>query len=110
MIDEAAWDQTVEVALNTKNAEGTTVITKEPDAEAYTNEIVDAALAELGDVDTTGCRLHAPRGDPQRGRRLGDLGADRWCRWLRDGSSRGQQHEQEHRGGDLADERDRRLR
>ncbi len=53
-MDEELWAQTVEVALNTKNAEGTTVITAEPDAEAYTNEIVDAALEELGDVDTTG--------------------------------------------------------
>jgi NitT/TauT family transport system substrate-binding protein len=53
-IDEELWAQTVEVALNTKNAEGSTVITAEPDAEAYTNEIVDAALAELGDLDATG--------------------------------------------------------
>ena len=42
------------MALNTKNAEGTTVITKEPDAEAYTNDIVDAALEELADEDTNG--------------------------------------------------------
>ena len=53
-IDQAAWDQTVKVALNTKNAEGTTVITKEPDAEAYTNEIADAARAELADEDVNG--------------------------------------------------------
>ena len=42
------------MALNTKNAEGSTVITEEPDADAYTNEIVDAALAELSGEDTTG--------------------------------------------------------
>jgi NitT/TauT family transport system substrate-binding protein len=53
-INEDLWAQTVEVALNTKNAEGSTVITTEPDAEAYTNEIVDAALEQLGDADTVG--------------------------------------------------------
>jgi NitT/TauT family transport system substrate-binding protein len=53
-VDEAAWAQTVKVALNTKNAEGTTVITKEPDAEAYTNEIADAARAALTDEDVNG--------------------------------------------------------
>ena len=53
-IDQALWDQTVQVALNAKNAEGSTVITKEPDADAYSNEIVDAALAELSGEDTTG--------------------------------------------------------
>ena len=54
VIDQAAWDQTVDVALNTKNAEGSTVITEEPDAEAYTNEYVEKALAELPDLDTKG--------------------------------------------------------
>jgi NitT/TauT family transport system substrate-binding protein len=53
-INEDLWAQTVEVALNTKNAEGSTVITTEPDAEAYTNEIVDAALEQLSDADTVG--------------------------------------------------------
>ena len=42
------------MALNTKNAEGTTVITKEPDKDAYTNEIADAARDQLKDEDTTG--------------------------------------------------------
>ena len=54
LIDQAAWDQTVKVALNTKNAEGSTVITKDPDAEAYTNDIAKAALAQLASEDTTG--------------------------------------------------------
>jgi NitT/TauT family transport system substrate-binding protein len=53
-IDQAAWDQTVQVALNAKNAEGSTVITKEPDADAWTNEIADAARDQLSDQDTTG--------------------------------------------------------
>ena len=54
MIDKADWDRTVQVALDTKNAEGSTVITKAPDADAYTNDITEAALKELADQDTTG--------------------------------------------------------
>ncbi len=38
MIDQAAWDQTAKVALETKNAEGATIITKAPDAAAFTND------------------------------------------------------------------------
>jgi len=53
-IDQKAWDQTVDVALNAKNAEGSTVITKQPDKDAFTNEIADAARAQLKDEDTTG--------------------------------------------------------
>jgi len=56
MIDEAAWKQTVDVALTTKNDQGASVITKEPDVEAHTNEYVTKALAELTaeGVDVTG--------------------------------------------------------
>ncbi len=56
VVDEAAWAQTVEVALSAKNLEGATVITEEPPAEAYTTEHVEQALAELAEegVDTTG--------------------------------------------------------
>jgi NitT/TauT family transport system substrate-binding protein len=56
VIDEAAWDQTVQIALETRNAEGSTVITAEPEGLAFTNDIVEAALAELEEegVDTTG--------------------------------------------------------
>lgn len=55
-IDEAAWNRTVEIAQSTKNLEGSTVLTKAPDAEAYTNDIVaeaQALLQTLG-VDVTG--------------------------------------------------------
>ena len=38
MIDQAAWDQTSKVAMETKNAEGATIITKAPDAAAFTND------------------------------------------------------------------------
>ncbi len=56
MIDDAAWDRTVTLSLEAKNLEGGTVLTAAPDAEAYTNDIVTAALALLADmgVDTTG--------------------------------------------------------
>jgi NitT/TauT family transport system substrate-binding protein len=56
MIDSAAWDRTVALSLEAKNLEGGTVLTKAPDAEAHTNDIVIAALALLADmgVDTTG--------------------------------------------------------
>ena len=56
MIDQAAWDRTATLAQETKNLEGSTVLTAAPSADAYTNDIVTAALAlltELG-VDTTG--------------------------------------------------------
>ena len=56
IIDEAAWAQTVDIALNTKNETGATIISEEPPATAYTNEYVEQALAELEDegVDTIG--------------------------------------------------------
>jgi NitT/TauT family transport system substrate-binding protein len=54
VIDSKAWAQTVDVALNAKNLEGSTVITTEPDKDAYTNEYIKKALAELGDLDTKG--------------------------------------------------------
>jgi NitT/TauT family transport system substrate-binding protein len=55
-IDQAAWDRTAEIAQNTANLEGTTVLTAPPDAEAFTNDIVTEALANLEEigVDTTG--------------------------------------------------------
>ena len=55
-IDQAAWDRTAEIAQNTSNLEGATVLTAPPDAEAFTNDIVTEALANLDElgVDTTG--------------------------------------------------------
>jgi NitT/TauT family transport system substrate-binding protein len=54
-IDEAAWDRTAQIALETPNLEGATVITAPPDADAFTNDIATEAignLEELGvDVD-----------------------------------------------------------
>jgi NitT/TauT family transport system substrate-binding protein len=56
MIDEAAWAQTVEVARTAVNADGQTVLTRDPDAEAHTNTYVQRALDQLrGEgVDVTG--------------------------------------------------------
>jgi len=55
-IDQAAWDRTVEVSLNTPNLDGDTVLTAEPDAEAFTNLIVEAAweFSASMDFDLTG--------------------------------------------------------
>ena len=47
-IDEDAWNRTVDIASTTKNIEGATVLTKAPDAEAHTNEIVENAYDLLG--------------------------------------------------------------
>ncbi|PWJ52881.1 NitT/TauT family transport system substrate-binding protein [Quadrisphaera granulorum] len=54
--DKTLWDQTVQVALQTKNADGATVITKEPDSDAYSDTYVTAALKALTDegVDVVG--------------------------------------------------------
>ena len=49
-IDTAAWDRTAKIAQETKNLEGSTVITKAPDATAYTNDIVTAAQKLLTDA------------------------------------------------------------
>ncbi|GGG00604.1 nitrate ABC transporter substrate-binding protein [Rhodococcoides trifolii] len=56
MIDESKWNQTVEIAKSARNAEGSTVLTQDPDAEAYTNEYVTQALDMLktDGVDVTG--------------------------------------------------------
>ena len=56
LIDQAAWNKTVEIALKTKNAEGKTVLTKQPEGQAYTNDYVQKAVDKLSSqgVDVTG--------------------------------------------------------
>jgi len=56
LIDTAAWTKTVDIALKTKNAEGKTVLTKQPEGLAYTNDYVQKALDKLTsqNVDVTG--------------------------------------------------------
>lgn len=46
-IQKKAWDQTVKIALGTKDDTGSTIITTEPPATAYSNKYVDQALKEL---------------------------------------------------------------
>ena len=47
VIDQAAWDRTAQLSQETKNLEGSTVLTKAPDANAFTNDIVNEALSIL---------------------------------------------------------------
>jgi NitT/TauT family transport system substrate-binding protein len=56
MIDQKAWDQTVQISQQTKNQDGKTVLTKAPDASAYTNDYVTKALdlAKKDGVDVNG--------------------------------------------------------
>jgi NitT/TauT family transport system substrate-binding protein len=56
IIDEAAWKATVDLSLTTKNQDGKTVLTKQPEGLAYTNDYVKQAQDKLkGDgVDVTG--------------------------------------------------------
>ena len=72
MINEDAWEQTVDIAKGTKNETGATIITKDPPATAYSNEYVEKALAELRDegVDVDGRGLRADRRHPQGGRQV----------------------------------------
>ncbi|MEO6714723.1 MAG: ABC transporter substrate-binding protein [Mycobacteriales bacterium] len=56
LIDDAKWKQTVDVAMTAKNAEGKTVISKAPDATAYSNDYAQKALDKLktAGVEVTG--------------------------------------------------------
>jgi len=47
LIDEAAWANTVDIAMNTENETGGTIITTDPPETAYSNEYVQEALDEL---------------------------------------------------------------
>jgi NitT/TauT family transport system substrate-binding protein len=51
LVDQAAWDRTVQIAREAKNAEGATVLSAEPEGLAFTNEYAEKALAELKDAD-----------------------------------------------------------
>ncbi len=54
-IDEAAWNNTVDISLNTPNLEGGTVLTAQPTDGAYTNDIVTEAWTHItGGGDTLG--------------------------------------------------------
>jgi NitT/TauT family transport system substrate-binding protein len=59
MIDQKAWDQTVQISQQTKNQDGKTVLTKAPDASAYSNDYVTKALdlAKKDGVDVNGANF-----------------------------------------------------
>jgi NitT/TauT family transport system substrate-binding protein len=59
MVDKTAWDRTVTIAEQTKNADGKTVLKGAPTGEAYTNEFTEKALAKLKQMglDTTGANF-----------------------------------------------------
>ncbi|WP_165066747.1 ABC transporter substrate-binding protein [Marisediminicola senii] len=56
IIDEEAWNSTVEGALSATNESGASLITEEPPSTAYTNEWIQMAHDELegDDIDLTG--------------------------------------------------------
>jgi NitT/TauT family transport system substrate-binding protein len=56
VIDEAAWKQTVDLSLTTKNQTGDTVLTKQPEGLAYTNDYIQQAItqAKAAGVDVNG--------------------------------------------------------
>jgi len=56
VIDEAAWERTVEGAISAVNETGASPITEEPPASAWSNDWIMKALEELeaDGVDTTG--------------------------------------------------------
>ncbi|MGB3737455.1 MAG: ABC transporter substrate-binding protein [Ilumatobacter sp.] len=54
LIDQAAWDRTIEISQSTPNLDGATVLTEDPGDGAFTNDIVTEAVALLGDVDLQG--------------------------------------------------------
>ena len=47
VIDTAAYERTIGIASGTKNLDGASVLTKAPDTEAWTNDIVNEAIAQL---------------------------------------------------------------
>lgn len=56
LVDPAAWDKTVELAMSTENETGSTIITEAPPESAYTSEYVRQAIDALTEegVDVVG--------------------------------------------------------
>jgi NitT/TauT family transport system substrate-binding protein len=59
LIDEADWKRTVDLSLNTKNQVGDTVLKKQPEGQAFTNEYMQKALdqAKSQGIDVTGANF-----------------------------------------------------
>lgn len=68
-VDPAAWDRTVTIAKETKNAEGATVLTTDPGPDAYTTEYVTKALDQLraAGIDVTGAGFQPTQVTPTEG-------------------------------------------
>ncbi|AGL18824.1 ABC transporter substrate-binding protein [Actinoplanes sp. N902-109] len=56
LVQEKDWKQTVDICLTARNQTGDTVLTKQPDGTAYTNDYLQQALtrAKAAGVDVTG--------------------------------------------------------
>ncbi|MDY7084445.1 MAG: ABC transporter substrate-binding protein [Actinomycetota bacterium] len=56
VIDEAAWKQTVDISMTTKNQTGDTVLTKAPEGLAFTNDYINQAItaAKAAGIDVNG--------------------------------------------------------
>jgi NitT/TauT family transport system substrate-binding protein len=56
VIDPAAWKQTVDISMTTKNQTGDTVLKKAPDAGAYSNDYINQAItqAKAAGIDVNG--------------------------------------------------------
>jgi NitT/TauT family transport system substrate-binding protein len=56
VVDQTAWDQTVDISLHAKNQTGDTVLKKAPEGQAFTNDYVNQALTQVkaAGVDVTG--------------------------------------------------------
>ena len=62
VIDEAAWKQTVDISLTTKNQTGDTVLTKLPDGVPFLNDYIQQALAA---AKTAGVDINGASFQPQ---------------------------------------------
>jgi NitT/TauT family transport system substrate-binding protein len=47
MVDQTAWDRTIQIASQTKNKDGQTVLTGPPTGQAFTNTYTQQALDKL---------------------------------------------------------------
>jgi NitT/TauT family transport system substrate-binding protein len=56
VVDDAAWKQTVDISMTTKNQTGDTVLKKAPEGLAYTNDYINQAItqAKAAGVDVNG--------------------------------------------------------
>ncbi|WP_433307144.1 ABC transporter substrate-binding protein [Actinoplanes sp. CA-030573] len=56
VVDDAAWKQTVDISMTTKNQTGDTVLKKAPEGQAYTNDYINQAItqAKAAGIDVNG--------------------------------------------------------